>query len=133
VFGRPTEYRPEFCEKLIEHMRFGNSFETFGAKVFAGKQTLYRWLENNEDFRDAKEIGTRLSEQWWERRGKYGLFHPNFKVAAWRLNMANRFGWAEKQITEHKGGIDLSKKYENKTDEELEEEAKKYGLIPTEK
>ena len=27
--GRPTKYKPEYCEMLIEHMSEGLSFESF--------------------------------------------------------------------------------------------------------
>lgn len=97
--GRPTDYRPEFCEMLIEHMRKGYSFDTFGAEVFCGTSTLYRWVEQYQDFRDAKEIGTRLSHEWWERQGQKGLnIGPkSFHGQVWSITMKNRFGYRDKQ------------------------------------
>jgi hypothetical protein len=97
--GRPTDYRPEFCEMLIEHMRKGYSFDTFGAEVFCGNTTLYRWVEQYQDFRDAKEIGTKLSHEWWERQGLKGLnIGPkSFHGQVWSITMKNRFGYRDRQ------------------------------------
>lgn len=55
--GRPTDYRPEYCDLLIAHNKQGLSFESFGAVVGAGRATLYSWAEKHEEFRDAKEKG----------------------------------------------------------------------------
>lgn len=58
VFGRPTEYRPEYCEQLIEHMK-QKSFESFAnhTKPRVTIRTLYSWLDSQPDFFQAKEKG----------------------------------------------------------------------------
>lgn len=120
VFGRPTKYRKEFCLMLIKHMSKGFSFESFGAVIDTHKQALYEWAEKHDDFSNAKLLATEKCRLFWENAGQTGMYLKEFKSPVWRLNMANRFGWAEKQITEHKGGISLGEKYETLTDEELE-------------
>lgn len=68
VFGRPTSYRPEYCQKLIEHMRQGHGFHTFGVTLepMVSHQTLYDWLDAHQDFLEAKSVGEKLSEKTWE-------------------------------------------------------------------
>jgi len=107
--GRPTAYKFEYCEKLLEHMAEGFSFESFGAIVITAKQTLYNWAENHEEFMYAKKIGECLSMYWWEREGKKGLqgVYKNFNPVVWVFSMKNRFGWRDRQeIVET---IDISK------------------------
>jgi len=55
--GRPTKYKPEFCEMLIEHMSKGFSFESFAGKpeVRTSVDTLYHWTVLYKDFSDAKQ------------------------------------------------------------------------------
>ena len=112
-FGRPTKYRPEFCEDLIEHMRGGGSVESFGA--FLGekygnasaicKDTVYEWAERYPDFSDAKKIGTAFARKFYEDIGKRGMKgeYVAFNSTVWVFSMKNRFGWRDK--VEHSGEI----------------------------
>ena len=97
--GRPTEYREEYCNKLIEHMKKGYSFESFGAEVpgYVHCATLYRWAEAHDEFREAKKIGTILSLKYWERLGMLGCKGKikGFNVAAWYINMKNKHLWSD--------------------------------------
>lgn len=94
--GRPPEYKPEFCQKLIDHMREGDSFETFGAIVGKSKRTLYNWTEQYAEFQEAKEKGEVLSEHWWWKKGKEYMVtfdkETKFNVAVWIFTMKCRFG-----------------------------------------
>lgn len=123
VFGRPTDYKPEYCEMLIEHMASGKSFESFGAVVFAARATLYLWEKANQDFLDAKKIGVELSLDLWEQHGIDGLYTTvdenydektgrllsrktkSLNTGVWFANMKNRHGWrdrVEKSFDEEK-------------------------------
>lgn len=52
--GRYDETIPA---KLIEHLRMGFSFESFGGVASVGISTLKRWVHEYPDFAQAKEIG----------------------------------------------------------------------------
>lgn len=100
--GRPTLYKPEYCTKLIAHMKQGGSFEGFGGIVGVSKQTLYAWTEEYPEFLDAKEIGWSASLLWWENIGKDNLIMEEgtkFNASVWNKNMQNRFDWREKKDT----------------------------------
>ena len=68
--GRPTDYRPEYCQQLIDHMRKGGSFEAFGAVVHKATQTLYDWTKAFPEFLEAKKIGLNYSLKFYEDLGK---------------------------------------------------------------
>lgn len=72
--GRPTEYRPEYCQLLIEHMKQGGSVRTFGAVTNppVSRQTVYDWLDRHPNFLDAKSQGEPMAEKFWENLLKSG-------------------------------------------------------------
>lgn len=68
--GRPSEYKPEYCGQLIEHMRGGGSIEAFAGVVGKAKQTIYNWCEEHPEFLDARKEGEGLLNQFYEGLGK---------------------------------------------------------------
>jgi hypothetical protein len=99
--GRPTDYRKEYCELLIEHMGNGLSFESFAAVVNASKQTLYDWAEANPEFLDSKNIAFERSRLFWERVGIDIAVKGEGNATAYIFNMKNRFKqeWRDKVET----------------------------------
>ena len=55
--GRPTTYREEYCEQLINYMRGVNSFESFSDVIGVHRDTLYEWCKVNPLFSDARKRG----------------------------------------------------------------------------
>lgn len=102
--GRPTKYKPEYCEMLIEHMSQGYSYETFGAVVDCSKQTVYDWEEHFPEFVDAKKRAFTKCQQFWEKLGidniisrssrEYGS--ETLNTGVWVFNMKNRFKWTDR-------------------------------------
>lgn len=60
------KYKPEYCEKLIDHMKQGYSFETFGPHVDVCKTTLYNWVEKYPEFKKAKDKAFQLAKEYFE-------------------------------------------------------------------
>src|ERR1700721_1643199 len=106
--GRPTDYRPEYCDALIAHMREGYSFESFGANVGAHKQTLYTWAEVHPDFADAKKEGTALSLKFYEGVAKMQALGQLRRVSKERP-MVDSTG---KAMYDEQGNMMIEKEYE---------------------
>ena len=136
---RPTKFKPEYCEELIEHMKEGLSFEAFAGKLEVSKQTLYNWCETNIEFQEAKEIATEQSRLFWEQQGKDGLYKITettededgnevtttkiMNPTIWIFNMKNRFGWRDKQPGEEDKTIhfdDISKKSDSEIESRIQ-------------
>ena len=123
--GRPTKYKEEYCQKLIEHMAEGYSFDSFAGIVEVNIDTLYEWAKVHKDFSDAKNIGTAKSMAWWEKIGRMGMINeiPFFNDRIWRLNMINRFRsqWADGTKNENNDKVktEIVVRYGNKTDRTL--------------
>lgn len=107
--GRPSKYKPEYCEMLIAHMSDGYSFESFAATIGVNRDTLYEWTTRHVEFSDAKKTGRDASLYYWEKVGKDGLYNEVIKdgdgmtvtrsinATVWIFNMKNKHGWRDKQ------------------------------------
>jgi len=76
------KYKPEFPEELIEYMRKGYSFSTFGGEIKVGRDTLHDWMRIYPEFKEAAQIGEALSQKFWETlliQGSMGILPKNLK------------------------------------------------------
>lgn len=98
--GRPTKYKPEYCEELIEYMAKGFSFEAFAGKIQTHKDTLYEWCKVHKDFSDAKSLGLSRALVFWEEIGIRGLWNeeggPKLNTANYIFQLKNRFKWTDR-------------------------------------
>ena len=91
------KYKPEYCEELIEHMKEGYSFSSFGANCECSAATLCYWVKTHDDFAHAKSIGEVHNLKHWEK-----LSHSKMDTGKWIFNMKNRFGWMDKrEVNQH--------------------------------
>ena len=52
-FGRPSDYRPEYCARAIEFMGKGYSLTALAGELGQSKDTLYEWIATHPAFSDA--------------------------------------------------------------------------------
>lgn len=51
--GRPSEYRPEYCQAVIDCMAQGFSLTAFAGSIRVAKDTVYEWIKTHPQFSDA--------------------------------------------------------------------------------
>lgn len=91
--GRPTKYNEGMCDTVLELMREGASISEVCLELDISRQTLYRWIEENQVFSDTIKNGLELSKGWWEKRGRMGTVGlEEINPTLWFMNMKNRFG-----------------------------------------
>lgn len=102
---KPTRYKPEYCEMLIDHMSNGFSMESFAGVVGVARRTVYLWKEKHEEFEEAYEIGIAKSLLYHEKLGaammKGALRDKNgnpvkHDTAIYIFSMKNKFKWTDK-------------------------------------
>lgn len=105
--GRPTDYDPAFCDKVIELGQTGASVAEMAFECGVSKQTIYDWSLKHEEFLDAFTRGRLASQVWWERKGRTGMEKSaqEFQASIWSRSMAARFpeDWREVKGTELTG------------------------------
>jgi transposase len=86
--GRPTKYKPEFCDLVIDLMSQGRSLDGCAPIMGVHPDSLYQWQHDYPEFSDAVRIGRAHATQFWEDR--------LIKVADGLPGNANSIMWALK-------------------------------------
>lgn len=112
--GRPTSYRPEYCERVIEMGEQGYSVVEMAAELGVNRSSLEaEWPEKHPSFSEAFTQARQKSQAWWERQGRENVvMEPGkgtFNASMWSRSMAARFprDWRESkdvQLTGKDGG-----------------------------
>lgn len=67
--GRPSEYRPEYCELLLEiTSQEGISLTAFAGVIGVARDTVYEWNKAHAEFSDACSRAKAMRLLWWERK-----------------------------------------------------------------
>jgi len=107
--GRPTSYKPEYSEQVIEWGRLGKSQTWMAAQIGVPRQRLHEWQKQHPEFRDAITYALTLSQQWWEDRGQENLMAQHFQSSMWSRSMSARFPdeWTEKKGVDMGGALNV--------------------------
>lgn len=115
AFGRPTVYRPEYCEAVIELGKKGKSLVQMAAALDITKQTLLVWEKERPDFSDAMTRARAHSQAWWENAGQDNMLlapgRGTFNASVWSRSMAARFpeDWRENKGVELSGAVQIGR------------------------
>lgn len=113
AIGRPTDYRPEYCKMLIEHMQSGLSFESFAAIADVHKETLYEWANVHPAFSEAKKKGFSKNLLYMEKLGQQGMWNDKdgaqFNTTNWIFQMKNRHRWRDRHEVETVDKTDIER------------------------
>lgn len=70
--GRPTLYRAEYCDAVVEHMAEGASITSFAASIDVARDTITDWTQAHPEFLAAVKRAKAKCASWWEQRGREG-------------------------------------------------------------
>jgi hypothetical protein len=66
--GRPTKYRPKYCQIVVENGRAGYSLTAAAAKLDVSRDTLNEWATVHPEFSHAMKRAKALAGSRWEQR-----------------------------------------------------------------
>lgn len=103
--ARPTEYKEEFCEQVVEWGKMGKSLAWMAAELDVSRECIYEWMRVHPTFSDAMTRARQHSQRWWEDAGQNGMLAPGFNASIWSRSMAARFpdDWRESKGVELTG------------------------------
>lgn len=107
---RPTDYKPEYCEMVIEWGMQGKSRAWICAELGVVRNTLKNWEAAHPDFLIAMERAKLAEQRWWEDAGQAGMVAPGFGATVWSRSMAARFPdeWREKSEVDMNARVQVS-------------------------
>ncbi len=125
--GRPTKYKEEYCDKIIEYFRieptktdykeeyYNNgtlksktpvitaeifpTFQGFADELDVSIDTLNEWCKVHPEFSEAYTRAKALQERIWLQNAMSGLYNPQFA----QFFGKNCLGYKDKQELETKG------------------------------
>jgi hypothetical protein len=89
--GRPSTYRPEYCEQVIEQGKLGKSPTQIAVAIGIARSTMQSWADQHLEFSAALTRAKECEQAWWEDTGQSGLTADKFNSAVWAKSMSSRF------------------------------------------
>ena len=89
--GRPSSYKPEYCEQVIELGSKGMSPVQIAVELGVPRTTMLSWADVHEEFSTALTRAKEHEQAWWERQGMVGMVGDKFNAAVWKTSMQARF------------------------------------------
>lgn len=102
--ARPTVYKPEYCDLVVDLGRQGKSVVQMACAIDVVRSTLYEWCKDHPEFSDAFTRAKQLSQDWWENQAQCGLTADRFNAQLWSRSMAARFP----EDYQERKGVELS-------------------------
>ena len=101
--GRPTDYLPEYCEKVVEWGAIGWSRAQMAAEMDVSFVTMRAWEEAHPEFLKATTRARVKAQAYWERRAHDGMENRDFNASLWSKSMAARFpdDYSDRQKIDH--------------------------------
>lgn len=108
--GRPSKYKPAYCDLVIEHMADGASLTSFAAEIGVARSSINEWMEQHDEFSEAVKVGKAKCSSWWEKVGRKNAVEGggNATLVIFGLKNMSPDDWREKQEVEHSGKIETA-------------------------
>lgn len=115
--GRPSKYKPEYCERVIELADQGAGPAEYAVDFGVDRVSLYDWAAAHEEFSTALSRAKIHEQAWWEREGRSGMRADKFNALVWKTSMQARFrdDYTERKETQLTGANGGAVQVETKT------------------
>lgn len=65
--GRPSKFKPAYCNEVITHMSEGASLTSFAAEIGVCRATITVWMNEHPEFLASVNVAKAKCAAWWER------------------------------------------------------------------
>ena len=101
--GRPTKYKPEYCEEVVAFMGQGYSLTAFAGSIGICGDTARQWQHDHPEFSVAVKRGQAARTMCLEKTLIAGETGPKVTAHIFALKNAAPDEWRDKQQHEHSG------------------------------
>jgi len=105
--GRPSKYKPEFCERILELASIGAGWAEYAAEFGVDRTTLFDWRDRHPEFSTALTRAKAIEQSWFEKEARENMKNRDFNANLWNRSTAARFreDYTErKEVTGANGG-----------------------------
>ncbi len=89
--GRPSKYKPEYCDIVLALGKEGYSVAEIAAHFEVDKASLYRWQQEDENFALSMARAKSFEQAWFEREARSNMKNRDFNANLWYRSAASRF------------------------------------------
>jgi hypothetical protein len=107
VFGRPTLYRPEYCQLAIDTMGKGLSLTAFAGTIGVTKSAVYEWMAAHRDFDNAINMGRAARVAALETKLLTTSQGVGVTAAIFALKNADPDEWQDRYYSETKVNVSI--------------------------
>jgi hypothetical protein len=105
--GRPSEYKPEYCQAVIDYMAQGYSLSAFAGSIKVSKPTIYEWMTEHSDFSNAVSRGKMTRVAALERKMLAARYGAQASTSIFALRNADPSEWRDVRQVQHDHNVTL--------------------------
>ena len=110
--GRPSDYKPEYCELVCEELAKGYSLGGFAGLIGVARSTINDWINRYPDFAEACARASGNRQRHWEGKaievGETGGKGSQGQMVIFALTNVGREDWKNRQDIEVSGQVTLA-------------------------
>lgn len=110
--GRPTDFKPEMGEEILQLMASGLSLAASAAELGIHRQRVYEWMDRHPEFADTVKLAQAKRQLFLERRLLSADQGPVVTSTIFALKNAGPEDWRDKreidQKTTHEAGDSIA-------------------------
>ena len=97
--ARPTKYDPKFCDQAVTFMSEGYSTKAFAGSIGVSLSTVYKWMEEHDEFSEAIKAAQAAAALWWEDslRNNARTGEGNASASIFGVKNRSQEEWKDKQ------------------------------------
>jgi transposase len=108
--GRPSDYKPEYSEQVIEAARAqGLSLTAFAGLIGVSRDTVYEWIKRHSEFSDACSRAKSARVLWWELKLGRSRKGAETTASIFALRNAAPDEWRDVRYQEHKHSVGIDR------------------------
>lgn len=105
--GRPSKFKPAYCNEVIATMATGLSLTAFAGDIGVARSTINEWIDNHPEFSEAVKIAKAKRTAALERSMLAAESGPAVTSRIFALKNADPDEWRDKREHEHSGSINV--------------------------